>query len=99
MPPRPARIVFLSVYLPLNFSVIQASDVGKELCEFFQDFATQVGREALEWKGKEGKVREREGETETERQRDKDRERQRREVLGPGITAFTTPSNTEWMYF
>ena len=58
-------------YLPLIFSVIQASDVGKEPCEFFQDFATQVGRKALEWKGKKGKVRER------ERQAQRDRERQR----------------------
>jgi hypothetical protein len=65
--------------------VIQDSDVGKELCEFFQDFATQVGREALEWKGKEGKVRERK--RDTQRYRDRHRELEKREALGPGITA------------
>lgn len=43
---------YLPVYF-LIFSVIQASDVGKEFWECFQDFATQVGGELLGQKEKE----------------------------------------------
>ena len=42
---------YLPVYF-LIFSVSQASDVGKEFLECFQDFATQVGEEALAGKEK-----------------------------------------------
>lgn len=43
---------YLPVYF-LIFSVIQASDVGKEFWECFQDFATQVGGELSGRKEKE----------------------------------------------
>jgi hypothetical protein len=63
--------------------VIQDSDFGKELCNFFQDFAAQAGREALEWKGKKGKVRERERQAQRDRERPRESytERQREEKI------------------